>query len=388
MGKKASSKKAAPQKAGTLSEQPNSTANLESLQAELLEFQIAEKRESRRWFVHAIRNVKLNEWVVGIAALIALLVGFTTGIFDATRQHLAAQSERLRIEKIDLENERSSLVSQIKAKEKELEELELRHAPFEEEAQAIQSLRQFDEKLIDVSFGTTAEFDGLRIVLTGKPKEFDWSMFGPLKTYPNEHLSDALREVNHLRSVKGIKISQLKVTKNCVELATEHQEIEDLALENCDLESHELLGLSALPVLKSLTLDSNRITTIENIPELPTVKYLDVSNNPLGDKSLDSLVESFPNLWYLNLAGTKVSDEGMRSLVKLSDIAFINVRNTRVTGQGGLTLIDCPSLRSVIIDENVVTDEQKKIFQREKPNHGGFLYDHDFGRWWYAFSDH
>jgi hypothetical protein len=46
--------------------------------------------------------VKLSEWMIALAATVALLASWRTGLFDATRQNLSAQQERLTVEKSQL----------------------------------------------------------------------------------------------------------------------------------------------------------------------------------------------------------------------------------------------------------------------------------------------
>jgi hypothetical protein len=189
----------------------------EKLELEKLRSEIEEKQRSTKWVVSAVRNVKLNEWVISAAALFALFGAWRTGLFDATRQHLAAQSERLTIQRIDLEQRRDKLTGEVLAKEQELQAIRKRLLRFEDEESAVKELRKAQSKFLDVRFSTDPAFEGLKISLRGRDQKLDW-VFAP-KTRANPYLSEALTKVNQVRSLKGLKLSEGKVSSSDLPLS-------------------------------------------------------------------------------------------------------------------------------------------------------------------------
>jgi hypothetical protein len=64
------------------------------------------------------------------------------------------------------------------------------------------------------------------------------------------------------------------------------------------------------------------------------IKELDLADSNLGDRGMASLVEAGRHLLRLNLAGTKISDEGLESLKNLHVLESIDLGRTRISGAG------------------------------------------------------
>lgn len=351
------------------------------LEVEKLREEIADIRNTRRWSVNSLRKVKVNEWALVGAAFVALIVGWRTGLFDAIRQHLAAQQERLQVEKVHLEQQKEKLTGELGAKQKELDAVKARLTPFEQEGAAVRELREFDKRGIQIRFLVTPEYDGTSISLRRKIAEADFNLLVAPKIRTNPYVTDALKSVNRMRDLKGLKIGELPMVRSDVQLATHHSELETLVIDYGELGADGLAGLRPLPKCRVMVLRGNKITTFVSMPSFPSVTILDISENPFGDDALASLVTSFPNLQMINLGETTVSDDGMKTLTNLRDLNHINLRGTRVTGAGGLRLLDCPKLMSVDIDKDVVNDEQRAIMRKHRPNFSGFLHKQGRYRW-------
>ncbi len=64
------------------------------------------------------------------------------------------------------------------------------------------------------------------------------------------------------------------------------------------------------------------------------IKEIDLSDSKFGDRGMAGLIETGRHLLRLNLAGTKISDEGLESLKNLHVLESIDLGRTRITGAG------------------------------------------------------
>lgn len=357
-------------------DQQKSRLEIEKIKEEVLEIQ-----NSRRWWPSVVTKAKATEWVTAVATIAALLLGWQTGLFDAVRHNLSAQQERLKIETIHLEHQREKLTGEVTAKQQEIETLKRRLLPFEQEESAFKELRTFDKKLLQVRFGASADFDGIRVSVSSLDKKPDWNILGFPETRTSPHLLDALKLIGRARVLNGLKISELQTMPEEIALASRHEELESLVIEYAGLNTGTLRSLKRLPKCSLLVLRGNEIKSLHELLVYPSVTTLDVSGNPLGDDAVASLVTSFPNLERLNLAHTHVSDAGAARLVQLRALSTINLSGTRVTGSGALTLLSCPNLAVIDIDKDVVNDQQRAVMKKSRPNLSGFVHKGGEYRW-------
>ena len=115
------------------------------LEIEKLEQEIQFAKADQKWWRKSVRDVKLSEWLTAAVALVTVIVVFSTGYFNASRERLAAQGDRLHVEKLEMEGKRDRLSSEIVVKEAELQELKSKVQPFEKENAALLSLRQLND---------------------------------------------------------------------------------------------------------------------------------------------------------------------------------------------------------------------------------------------------
>jgi len=91
-------------------------------------------------------------------------------------------------------------------------------------------------------------------------------------------------------------------------------------------------------------LDARHI--IGRIPSLPHLTQLDLPNNPLGDISLEALLERLPKLTHLNLGGTGLSDVVLRSIMnspRLRQLHWLDLSGATISDQCAIDLLDSAS---------------------------------------------
>jgi hypothetical protein len=322
----------------------------------------------------ALRSVKITEvcsalgaFVMALAAIIALYNTFHTGLFDATRQNLAAQGERLTIEKITLEHQKEILTTEVNAKNKELADTKKKLLPFEQEEAAISELRGLEKKNLRINFLLAGKHEGIKVSVwgTGRPPQsvLDWNLSPTAKRNPA--LADALRAANRVRVLKGLRIRELLFTRDDLILATQHPDLEQLLINYSELDSEALANLRPSKGLKILNLSGNNLTSLGKLPRMESLTDLSLERNRIGDEGVKVLPEKCPNVQILDLSDTDVSDDALQYVAKLRELNSLNVKRTRVTGSGLLKLLDCPKLCLVRLDQGRVTGQVSAILQQK-----------------------
>ena len=88
----------------------------------------------------------------------------------------------------------------------------------------------------------------------------------------------------------------------------------------------------------------------------PQILWLDVSGTQITDAGL-AVVEKFPNLTRLHLNRTAITDAGLAHLARLSHLEYLNVYGTKITDAGLTSLAGLANLRALYIWQTGVTPQ-------------------------------
>jgi hypothetical protein len=91
-------------------------------------------------------------------------------------------------------------------------------------------------------------------------------------------------------------------------------------------------------------------------PIAPQILWLDVSGTQITDTGLAAL-ERFPNLTRLHLNRTSITDAGLTHLTRLSHLEYLNLYGTKITDTGLTPLAKLPNLRALYIWQTGVTTQ-------------------------------
>nr|XP_015292442.1 acidic leucine-rich nuclear phosphoprotein 32 family member B isoform X5 [Macaca fascicularis] len=108
--------------------------------------------------------------------------------------------------------------------------------------------------------------------------------------------------------------------------------VRELVLDNCKSNDGKIEGLTAEFVnLEFLSLINVGLISVSNLPKLPKLKKLELSENRIFG-GLDMLAEKLPNLTHLNLSGNKLKDiSTLEPLKKLECLKSLDLFNCEVT---------------------------------------------------------
>ena len=93
----------------------------------------------------------------------------------------------------------------------------------------------------------------------------------------------------------------------------------------------------------------------------PNVRWLDLGGTAVTDSGLAALI-SMPNVSRLHLERTAVTDSGLGHLGELSHLEYLNLHHTAITDNGLQALGGLPKLKQVYLWETKVTPEAAKMF--------------------------
>nr|XP_055219788.1 acidic leucine-rich nuclear phosphoprotein 32 family member B-like [Gorilla gorilla gorilla] len=125
--------------------------------------------------------------------------------------------------------------------------------------------------------------------------------------------------------------------------------VRELVLDNCKSNDGKIEGLTAEFVnLEFLSLINVGLISVSNLPKLPKLKKLELSENRIFG-GLDMLAEKLPNLTRLNLSGNKPKDTStLEPLKKLECLKSLDLFNCEVTNMNDyrerVSSSSCPSL--------------------------------------------
>ena len=92
------------------------------------------------------------------------------------------------------------------------------------------------------------------------------------------------------------------------------------------------------------------------LDRLPSVSYLELRLNPIGDASM-SKVATMRNLKTLRVSRTNISDSGLRDIGRIKSLRTLDLCGDDVTDSGLLALSDLTELRNLFVSSTKVTDE-------------------------------
>ena len=121
--------------------------------------------------------------------------------------------------------------------------------------------------------------------------------------------------------------------------------------------------LEARTVTESDLITATRIQDLKKIQK--NIVKLDLRNTAITNKSMEILA-SFPRLKNLNLMGTAVSSEGIRTIKKNQKLETLNLVNTNVSDSLIGVLVSMPALRQVHLWRSKFTEEGVSLLRRKK----------------------
>lgn len=148
-----------------------------------------------------------------------------------------------------------------------------------------------------------------------------FAILGRLENLTSLDVSELNPELGDLKQVP--KLRQLSLSgkvyddETALTIADTFKSLEEVYLRRTSITNTGVQHLSRLETLKILTLDGSLVTDgmADSIRKMKQLKWLSVGNCAIGDDTLAAVSEC-PDMWYLFLVSTPVTDKGIAHLVK------------------------------------------------------------------------
>ncbi len=169
-------------------------------------------------------------------------------------------------------------------------------------------------------------------------------------------LSPGLSDLVKVKKLKALSLSGKRYDDEAARvIADAFPSLESAYLQQTSITSAGVVHLSRLEKLKVLSLDDSLVDDglAESVGKLKHLTWLSVGNCAVGDKTLAALSEC-PDMWYLLLDHTRVTDEGIRHLTKLN-----RPPSLYLSGCAGVTDASVESLAQLPDSENLHINLQR-----------------------------
>jgi Leucine-rich repeat (LRR) protein len=189
-------------------------------------------------------------------------------------------------------------------------------------------------------------------------------------SFVSENVTDAgLAHLQSLKRIKHLSFTGPKITDMGLQRISEITQIEDLGIDSDRITDDGLVYLAKLPRLEVIGLFSaHRITDtgLEILSKLKNLKVLCLYESQITNAGLESLV-NLKNLTSIALKTPRITDRGMSVLAKLGTLEYITL-DSSITDDGLLCLHALPNLKYLSLHGSDVTQDGAHRFVKALPN--------------------
>jgi Leucine-rich repeat (LRR) protein len=176
--------------------------------------------------------------------------------------------------------------------------------------------------------------------------------------------------LSKLTKLKELVVFKSDVSTGPLKAFTNAQELSKLNLRGTKLTSQDLIAhMEAFKNLQDLEISETAVddTALPTIAKLPKLKALNVWRTKVSDQGLESLVSI--GLTRLNLDDNPaIGDMGMEQVAKMTTLEWLHVGKTKITDAGLAKLETLNRLAELRINDTVVSEEALKQFQQKIPS--------------------
>lgn len=150
-----------------------------------------------------------------------------------------------------------------------------------------------------------------------------------------------------LRKLKSLRLNSCRVTDDVIEVLAKLPELEELELRNCfGISPRGFVALAELQKLKSLNLSGANIGNYgaEWIGRLSRLEHLNLSDTDVGNRGIAAIAR-LSNLKSLNLDRTLITDAGLSALRHHTTLSFLSASSSAISDQSLETLLSIKHLR-------------------------------------------
>lgn len=329
---------------------------------------MSQAQRTEKGFKAWISSPKPTEWLTTATVLLAAVLAYANGVFDAkkteleTRKNsLEAANSVLELQQMRLEDRRSHLETTIAALEERNQSLSEQLAEQEQEGKILATqLRKFvvpeDElKRREDVIAFLRDFPSLQVRVSENGRSV-WISHNR-KDRPGKPLFLPVELKTVLEKSAEIEVTTLHV--DGMVLNSDHistislwPKLSDFDLENCDLSEVDWSPLSENSELIGLHIVDCELDRLPPI-RLEELGALDVRRTPINPKSFFGLAERYPQLKTLWLVDVAVDDEVTPEIARLTKLQQLVLHEVEFTSAGFAELLPSPQLFQIVTNQTL-----------------------------------
>ncbi len=364
-----------------------------ALEMEKLEIEV---KRLRHPIPAGLREVAWKDIAAIIVAVIGIALAWSTGLFNARRERLAAATDRLQIEKEALERGNAELAetrAALNAENARLrqrkEELENQVNVYEEERVALKSImecgKRRDNMITQVAFSSGIE----ELEITVQPFVFWPIVTGREEPEPTPRIGELLRLMQDIPRLTSLRIMGFALTEEDSDtlgrldhlqrlslhwctvpddvLACLPSQLSSLSLAHCDLSDKRVALIPQLSELRELQiLGDKNIRVPRALCRLSSLESLNLAGTSFDDEGISSLTPMNASLRNLVLNETGVSDEAVDCLNEFGALKSLSIRDTKISALG-LSKLDLDFLGLIYVSRAVLSEDVVEVMRRKMP---------------------
>lgn len=192
-----------------------------------------------------------------------------------------------------------------------------------------------------------------------------------LNLYRSDVRDEALRPITRLTGLRAIQLQSTRITDAALEGFDSLTNLEEIDLgafavnrDGFGVGDGAMRVLGRLPKLRNVQLRLTKVSDagLAELAKCQSLTILDLSGTRVSDAGLVHLTK-LPHLETLRLGisneGTNVTDEGLKTVGKLSELTWLDLSSTTITGRGLAHLSGLKKLKTLALDS---TDVMKQIW--------------------------
>lgn len=159
-------------------------------------------------------------------------------------------------------------------------------------------------------------------------------------------------------TLQVLNINRCHLDSKHVSLFKSLKSLTYLRLDGCGLEGDELAGLEELPSLREVYVSSNPLVARSLQALHPFVQIVELEadhSTSVGDAELFELCRAFPNIEKIDIGRTRVTDAGIKSFSKLKNLRHVDLTENKISDDALKYLAQLPKLKRLAVTSCPVT---------------------------------
>ncbi len=198
----------------------------------------------------------------------------------------------------------------------------------------------------------------------------DRNEHGEINVLRFKRFEPSARRFSDLRSLRQLSIKDASIATDVAEAIGNVAGLRCLSLAGSEFDNGSLSVLNRLPELHTLDLSRTRTAAgLLRSLKLTSIQTLELNGCPWVNDDLLLHLQAYSTLQSLELSGTQITDEGVRLLLKLPDLRWLNLSDCGAIGTESLSMLSgVPSLRHLNISGHNLSVEAAFRFQKSRPS--------------------